>query len=113
MKVLLSLLGYSCKIHCKLSESLRERPSLLEGHFNRSFSSEEGLTEFDPKNNFLPSKGHSSDPQEKLSSSRMKGEEKAGSKTDASSTDQSGVENNKSADQTIGCSFFVLFTNYK
>lgn len=112
MKVLLGLLGYSCKIHRKLSKSNRERLSLSEGDFDRSFSSEKGPTEFDPKD--LPSKDHPSNPQEKLSSSRMKGEGKAGSETDVSSTDQSGVENNKSADQTTGCSFlYFLQTTWR
>lgn len=95
MKVLLGLLGYSCKIHRKLSKSNGERLSLSEGDahkFDRSFSSEEAQTECDPEN--LSSKGHSSNSEEKLSSSRTKGEDKAGSETDVSSTDQSGVENN-------------------
>ena len=95
MKVLLGLLGYSCKIHRKLSKSNGERLSLSDGDehkFDRSLSSEEAQTEFDPKN--LPSKGHSSNSEEKLSSSRAKGEEKPGGETDVSSTDQSEVENN-------------------
>ena len=110
MKVLLGLLGYSCKIHRKLSKSSGERLSLSEGgehKFDRSFSSEEGQTEFDPKN--LPSKGHSSNSEEKLSSSRTNGEEKPGSEREVSSTDQSGVENNKSGDLSIGSSFFVPY----
>ncbi|XP_015752949.1 PREDICTED: protein saal1-like [Acropora digitifera] len=87
MKVLLGLLGYSCKIHRKLSKSNGERLSLSEGDehkFDRSLSSEEAQT----------SKGHSSNSEEKLSSSRTKDKQEPGGETDVSSTDQSGVENN-------------------
>ena len=110
MKVLLGLLGYSCKIHRKLSKSNGERLSLSEGDehkFGRSFSSEEAQTECDPEN--LPSKGHSSNSEEKLSISRTKAEEEPGGETDVSSTDQSGVENNITGEESMGFSFFVPF----
>lgn len=83
MKVLLGLLGYSCKIHRKLSKSRENRLSISENDehkFERSFSSENSKPESDPESS--PLKGQLSKPEHLSStSSSVKGQEKVESET--------------------------------
>ena len=104
MKVLLGLLGYSCKIHRKLSKSRENRLSISENDehkFERSFSSENSKPESDPESS--PLKGQLSKP-EHLSS--VKGQEKVESETNrcVPSSNQSELQKDidESSDQAEG-----------
>ena len=108
MKVLLGLLGYSCKIHRKLSKSRENRLSISENDehkFERSFSSENSKPESDPESS--PLKGQLSKPEHLSStSSSVKGQEKVESETNrcVPSSNQSELQKDidESSDQAEG-----------
>lgn len=102
MKVLLGLLGYSCKIHRKRSKSSLNRFSFSESdehRVERSFSSEEHKLGNDAEN--AHSKIHSS-LSEPSTSTSAQSERNTEEKSALLTRDQKGKPEDKQADETKG-----------
>lgn len=109
MKVLLGLLGYSCKIHRKRSKSSINRLSFMESDehkLERSFSNENSTLENNTNN---ANKIHASDAEPSTSTSCVQHKENAdsaGEKTQNSSNQ--AKQKDELADQTEGKMLYFI-----